>query len=259
MNQGWSGISTISGRMPSGDMPEKRKPHLLQPILVINVDLEAMAVAFADHVLAVNLVHLGAVSKVRWIRTEPTWCTTEIAVRRALLDLVALDPFGHQADHGIVGRTEFARRGVPRCRAGCVPPRSPPSACRSRCRRTARYARARTSRRGFCPSVPRSPKPPGTRMPCTFSRWATCVIALEDLGVHPLQADLHVRAKAAVGECLAERFVRIKQHGVLADHSDRHLTLRLAHRTHHAPPALEIGSFSVSRTAKYLQTSRSKP
>ena len=26
MNHGWSGISTISGRMPSGDMPEKRKP-----------------------------------------------------------------------------------------------------------------------------------------------------------------------------------------------------------------------------------------
>src|SRR6185369_9174717 len=26
-NHGWSGISTISGSTPSGDMPEKRRPH----------------------------------------------------------------------------------------------------------------------------------------------------------------------------------------------------------------------------------------
>ena len=33
------------------------------------------------------------------------------------------------------------------------------------------------------PSVPRSPNPPGTRMPCTCSRCAHRVAALEDLGV----------------------------------------------------------------------------
>jgi len=39
MNQGWSGISTISGNSPSGDMPEKRSPadsrvsHLAQAVV----------------------------------------------------------------------------------------------------------------------------------------------------------------------------------------------------------------------------------
>ncbi len=67
------------------------------------------------------------------------------------------------------------------------------------------------------------------------------IVALEYLGVHPLQADLHVAAEAAMGQRLAERLVGVEQHRVLADHGDGHLALGLAHRAHHAAPALEVG------------------
>ena len=66
------------------------------------------------------------------------------------------------------------------------------------------------------------------------------VVALEDLGVHPLEADLHVRAEAAVRQRLGQRLVGIEQHRVLADHRDRDLALGLAHRTHDAAPAIEV-------------------
>ena len=89
------------------------------------------------------------------------------------------------------------------------------------------------------PSVPRSPKPPGTRMPLHVLEMADGVVALEDLGVHPLQPDLHVAAEAAVRQRLAERLVGVEQHRVLADHRDRHLAFGLAHRAHHAAPAVE--------------------
>jgi hypothetical protein len=84
------------------------------------------------------------------------------------------------------------------------------------------------------------------------------VVALEDLGVHPLQADLHVRAEAAMGQRLGQRLVGVEQHRVLADHGDRHLALGLAHRAHHAAPALEVGLL-LGIEAEILQTSRSKP
>src|SRR5207253_5258279 len=85
--------------------------HLLQPVLVVDVHLVTMAMALADHVLAVDLVYLGAAPQVRRIGTEPHGAA-KVAVDPALLDLVALDPFGHQTDHGMVGRAEFARRGM---------------------------------------------------------------------------------------------------------------------------------------------------
>ena len=56
-------LTTISGRMPSGGMPRTAN-HLLQPVLVVDVDLIAMAVALADHVLAVDVVHLGATPQI---------------------------------------------------------------------------------------------------------------------------------------------------------------------------------------------------
>src|SRR5581483_5035129 len=46
----------------------------------------------------------------RRIGTEPHRAA-EVAVGLALLDLVAAQPFGHQADHRVLARTELARPG----------------------------------------------------------------------------------------------------------------------------------------------------
>ena len=69
----------------------------------------------------------------------------------APLDLVAARPFGQQADHRRrrTGRTRCWTR--PAARPVAARTRSPPSACRSRCRGTAPAARARTAPPRSCP------------------------------------------------------------------------------------------------------------
>jgi Protein of unknown function (DUF1214) len=42
MNQGWSGISTISGNSPSGESPEKPQACALEPVAVARVHLIAV-------------------------------------------------------------------------------------------------------------------------------------------------------------------------------------------------------------------------
>ena len=121
------------------------------------------------------------------------------------------------------GRTRSSWR--PRCRRACAPPRSPPSACRSRCRNTAPCARARSAAARILPSAPRSPKPPGTRMPWTCSRIGRRILALEDLAFDPLELDLHAVGDAAMHQRLDQRLVGVLQPGVLADDGDRDLAL----------------------------------
>ena len=164
MNQGWSAYSMVSGSTPSGDMPAEAHAVLLEPVLVGGVDLVAVAVAFGDFRRAVDLRDAAAALERRRIGAEPHGAA-EIAVGGALLQLVALEPFGHQADHRLRGRAELGRVGLVDAGRDCAPPRSPPSACRSRCRNTAPRARARTAPRGFCPRrrAGRSRPAPGCR------------------------------------------------------------------------------------------------
>src|SRR5690349_19760206 len=69
-----------------------------------------MAMPFADHVLAIDLVHFGPRPQMGRIGTE-AHRAAQVAVDRTLLELVAAQPLRHQSDHRMVGRTELARRG----------------------------------------------------------------------------------------------------------------------------------------------------
>src|ERR1041384_2986263 len=76
---------------------------LFEAVLVGRVHLVAMAVAFGDFGCAVNLRDLAATPQRRRIRAEPHRAA-EIAVSLPLLELIALEPLGHQADHWLLGR-----------------------------------------------------------------------------------------------------------------------------------------------------------
>src|SRR5262245_15064575 len=67
-----------------------------------------MTVALRDAGRPVNLGGLAALREHRVIGAEPHGAA-EIAVRLALLQLLALHPFGHQADDGLLGRAELRR------------------------------------------------------------------------------------------------------------------------------------------------------
>ena len=77
------------------------------------------------------------------------------------------------------------------------------------------------------PSVPRSPKPPGTRMACIGSSVGGDLRLgmLEQFGVEPLDVDLHPVGEAAVDERLGQALIGVLQADIFADHADRDLAL----------------------------------
>ena len=91
-------------------------------------------------------------------------------------------------------------------------------------------ARSRANRAAsILPSEPRSPNPPGTRMPCTpFELAHRFRLGLEDLGIDPVELDPHIVGDAAMGHRLGQRFVAVGQVRVLADDGDRDLAFGLA-------------------------------
>src|SRR5471030_1468279 len=197
-----------------------------------------MAMALADHVLAVDLMHLGAGSQMCRISPE-AHRAAQVAVGRALLDLIALYPFGHQADDAMIGGAELARRGGFDTQqiAGRLDHRHLHAEADAEERH---LALARELDRVDLALGAALAEAAGYQNAVHVLEMADRVVALEDLGVHPLQPDLHVAAEAAVRQRLGERLVGIEQHRVLADHRDRHLALGFAHRAHDATPAVEV-------------------
>ena len=74
MNQGWSGRSTISGSSPSGLMPREDQAALLERVLVMDVDLVAVAVALADRVGAVDRANDAVAVELAPHRRRAAWC-----------------------------------------------------------------------------------------------------------------------------------------------------------------------------------------
>ncbi len=155
----------------------------------------------------------------------------EVVPLPAHLALVAARPFGHQADHRILGRAELGGGGARQAGDVAQRPRSPPSACRNRRRnRAPTRSRANWAAR-ILPSAPRSPKPPGTRMPCTPSSRAAAAPS------SPSKASLSTQSKLTLTRLatppwmqgLDQGLVGVLEHGVLADHGDGHLAVRVDH------------------------------
>ena len=103
------------------------------------------------------------------------------------------------------------------------------------------------------PSAPRSPKPPGTRMPWTSSRHGAGSSLLEHLALDPVEIDLHLVGDAAMGQRLDQRLVGVLQAGVFADDGDRHLAFGIAHALDDAVPALQVGRRSSASMPKRRQ------
>src|SRR5262249_39261820 len=81
---------------------------LLEPALVGGVDLVAVAVTLGDLRAAIDAGDAAATLEHCRIRAEPPGAA-EVAADAALLQFVALEPFGHQADDRLRRRSELGR------------------------------------------------------------------------------------------------------------------------------------------------------
>ena len=168
-NHGWPGSSMISGRMPSGDMPENTHASRLQAGPKIDVDFVAVAMALLDHAGAVvDRTHQAVLAQHGRIGAKAHRAALRSVSDRRSIWL----PRAHSVSSPTTGvsqgpnSVEDASGSPARLRAAsitaiCMPKQMPKNGtCCSRAKRTA----------AILPGVPRSPKPPGTRIPWTPSR-----------------------------------------------------------------------------------------
>ena len=141
---------------------------------------------------------------------------------------IAAHPFGHQPDHRMLARTEFGGAGAGEDRRDPAPPRSPPSACRSRCRNRVGAARGQTAPPRSCPrSRVRQSRPARECRARLRAGGAPADLGLEHLRIDPVELDPDIVGDAAMGHRLGEGFVAVRQMRVFADDGDRHPPLRL--------------------------------
>ena len=225
-NQGWSGRSTISGSSPSGLMPGEDQAALLERVLVVDVDLVAVAVALADRVGAVDRANDAVAVEPRLIGAEPHGAA-EIAVGLALLQALLAHPFGDQADDRLAASRRTRSSSRLRCRRCSAPPRCRPSACRGRCRRTALCARGRSARWRSCLRcrARRSRRGRGCRASARASA------AISESGCSNSSASsqrMLTLTRLAMPPWTSASFsdlVGVRQADIFADHADRHLAL----------------------------------
>ena len=164
MKNGWSGSSMISTSRPSGDRPENTSPCSCERLVVVGVDLLAVAVALVDDA-ARRRAARGARARARARRIASPAASSRPCRPRRLL--------GQQVDHG-VRRLGVELGGVralePADVAGELDDRALQAQAEpeERARLCSRANRIASS----LPSTPRPPNPPGTRIAVHVARAA---------------------------------------------------------------------------------------
>ena len=173
------------------------QPAALQPLLVVDVHLVAVAVALADRGRAVDLARPALPGcSTRLVGAEPHRAA-EIAAGLARLQLVAAHPFGHQADHRLRARAELGRAGA--LHAGQIARRLDHRHLHAEADAEKRHlALAREARRLDLALRAALAEAAGHQDAVHAFQMLDRVLALEDLGVDPVELDPHIVGDAAM-------------------------------------------------------------
>ena len=195
--------------------------------LKFTIELKAMPVAFADIRYSVGLARKAVGSEMAIVGAQPHGAAQ-------LVDAFQLAQLVNDAIRR--GRVEFGGVGIvqPAYVAGKLDHHGLHS-----------QADAKVGTRFFAckadgvsmPSMPRLPKPPGTRMPSILSEFLAAVAAIPSLRLDPLDLDLRLVGDAAVQQRFLQAFVRIFVFDILADEADVDLALGILHAIEHLAPA----------------------
>ncbi len=212
----------------------------LDLVAIADVDLVAVPVALGDVLAAIDLGDLGPGRQHCVIGAQPHGAA-KLLVGGAGDPLVALDPLGHQADDRIGRGAELGRGGV--LHAGHVPHRLDH-------RHLHAEADAEIGHLALAGELGRPHLP--LRAPLTEAAGhqdavhpleplgGRAVVALEGLGLDPVEIDLDVVGHPAVDQGLDEGFVGVLQHRVLADHRDGDVAVGIGQPVRDPPPARQV-------------------
>ena len=175
----------------------------------------------------------------RRIGAEPHGAA-EIAVGGALLQRVALQPFGHQADHRLGRRRELGRVGLGD--AAQIARRLDHRHLHAEADAEIRHvALARELRRADFSLGAALAEAARHQDAVDVLEERRRVLLLEHLGLDPVEIDLDLVGDAAMRERLDQRFVGVLHAGVLADDGDGDVAFRIADALVDQLPAREVG------------------
>src|SRR5467141_2067449 len=214
---------------------------VLQPLYVLALDFVPVAVAFVDHVRAVDLAR-EAPGLERGALGAQAHRAAEIGLFVAALDAaVAVLPFGHERDHRV-------RRVAVEFRA--VRAREPDDVARKLDHREL-HAQADAEIRDLVLArvldrlhhafdAPLAEAPGNEYRVHAFQERADAFL-LDGFRIHVADVDLAARMDSRMNERFVERLVGIGKVDVLADHGDGDFVLRVLERLEQLFPYLELG------------------
>ena len=175
-------------------------PTLFEPSFVCSINLVAVPMALRYLRRTINLRHAAAAREHRIVSAK-THCAAEIAARAALLQLVTLEPFRHQPDDGFGRCAELCRVGtldaaqIARCfKYGHLHPETDAEVWN--------VPLARELRRSDLSFRATLAEPARHQDAVDVLEKRRRVLAFENLGLDPVEIDLHFIGNSAVGERL---------------------------------------------------------
>src|SRR5260221_13538096 len=196
------------GQFAIGRHAGEEQALVLEPGLVVDIDLVAVAMALADIGRAVDLAHPAAWREDRPIGAEPHRAA-EIATGFTALQEIAANPLRHQPDHRLTARAELGRAGLRQISE---------IARRLDDRHLHAEADAEIGHRPLACEARRLDLALGAAL--AEAAWHQDavdalevlygVFLLEDLRIEPIELDPDIIGDAAMGQRLGERFVAVE-------------------------------------------------
>ena len=202
-----------------------------------------MAVALRNHPRAVNFFHATALLQIGLKRAEPHGAA-HIALNAALLQRIAIGPFGHQPDQFCAGAAKLAGDGV--TNSGHIPRRFQHRHLHAVANAEIRHiARAGKIGRGNLAFRAALAKAAGHENAIYFFKIRGGVFALKYLAVHPFNIHADIIGNPAMLQAFNQRFIGVFQLGIFPDNGNVYLAFRLAHGGHDLVPNAQIGRRSI--------------
>ena len=223
------------GEQAIGRHAREHQALRLQPRAVADIDFIAVAVAFADLGAVIDRGGNAVACQPGFIGAE-SHRAAHVAAGFADLQTIGTHPFSDHADHGFIGRAEFGGAGAGH--AGLVARRFDTGHLHAKADAEKRhFAFAGKAHTGDLAFGTAFAKAAGHQDAVHRFEPHRDILALEFLGIEPLDIDLDAVGDAAMDQRFGERFIGILHARILADDADGDFAFGIVQRFADPRPA----------------------
>ena len=227
------------GQLAVGRDAGEQQAVLFEELPIVHVHFVAVAMALGDMGSAIDVGHAAAPRQLGGIGAQPHGAA-QVALSGARLGVVALDPLGHHANHRLAGRTEFGGGGV--LDTGSVAGGFDAGHLHAETdAEIGHVLDAGEARRLDLAGRTTLAEPAGDQYAMHMLEIGRWIVALEYLGIDPLQVDLDLVGDAAMDQGFRERLIGVLEAGIFAHDGDVDLAFGAVHAGRDLLPGRKIG------------------